>query len=282
MKGQDILSCLFYFRRASLACSVLQYNCLFFNYWQELNFNLFRSYKMLFFFILSQFLIPSTMKKITLNVALALAIGLVSACDNKKDGGDNYSTPTERIGSGHGDELGIGDGDDNTSGEDVGMQNPGDTTSIVTGKPGVPNYTTDPEFVAMAASSGMLEVELGKVAAQKATNAEVKKFANQMVTDHGKANSELKAFGTKKGISVPAYMSAEDQAVHDRIAKLSGASFDRDYMAQMVLDHEKAVGMFENANRQATDADLKSWASKTLPTLRNHLEMARSLNDKVK
>src|SRR5688572_20555565 len=128
------------------------------------------------------------MRKITLNAALAFAVCLVSACENKREGGgDNYSTPTEKIGSGEGDEIST---DERSADENVGMETPQDTTSIVTGKPGVPLYTSDAEFVAMTASGGMLEVELGKIAAQKASNAEVKKFGQHMVTDHSKANDE--------------------------------------------------------------------------------------------
>jgi putative membrane protein len=220
------------------------------------------------------------MKKITLNAALALAVCLTMSCEKKREAGDNYSTPTEKIGSGEGDEISK---DENVGqDENVGMETPQDTTSIVTGKPGVPLYTSDAEFVAMTASGGMLEVELGKIAAQKASNAEVKKFGQHMVTDHSKANDELKSLATKKNWVRPAQMLPEQQSTFDRISKLSGKDFDRDYMAQMVLDHETTIGMFENANKQAKDTDLKSWASKTLPTLRMHLDMARNLNSKVK
>jgi putative membrane protein len=232
------------------------------------NFNNPKTYKLLFFFYFIIFLICETMKKITLNVALALFVCLVSACETKRETTEETTTTTTT--------------EEMPADENVGMEMPQDTTSIVTGKPGVPIYNSDAEFVAMAASGGMMEVELGKVAAQKASNAEVKKYGQQMVTDHGKANDELKSLASKKNWVRPANMLPDHQATFDRISKLSGKDFDRDYMAQMVLDHETDVAMFEQATQKATDTDLKAWTSKTLPTLRSHLDMARNINSKVK
>ncbi|MFC5271110.1 DUF4142 domain-containing protein [Adhaeribacter terreus] len=206
------------------------------------------------------------MKKITLNVALALFIGLVSACETKRETTEETTTTTEN---------GM------ATDENVGMEMPQDTTSIVTGKPGVPVYVSDADFVAMAASGGMLEVELGKVAAEKGTHADVKKFGKLMSTDHSKANTELKDLASKKGWVRPASMLPDHQKTYDRISQLSGADFDRDYMAEMVLDHETDVAMFEQATQKATDTDLKAWTSKTVPTLRAHLDMARNINSSV-
>ena len=211
------------------------------------------------------------MRKITLPVALALCIGLVSACESKRETTENTTTTT----TDHETNTGM------TSDENVGMQMPQDTTSIVTGKPGVPIYNSDAEFVAMAASGGMLEVELGKIAAQKASHADVKKFGQMMASDHSKANAELKDLASKKGWVRPANLLPEHQQTYDRLSKLSGKDFDRDYMADMVLDHEKDVAMFEQATQKASDADLKAWTSKTVPTLRKHLDEARSINSKV-
>lgn len=214
------------------------------------------------------------MRKVTFSVLMALAVGFGSGCDNK-GGGDNYSTTTEKVGSGEGDELAVGSDADSESVRNT------DSAEISTGAPATVAYSSDPDFVAMAASGGMLEVELGKVAAQKGAAAEVKKFGQHMVTDHTKANNELKALADKKKISVPAYMSADHKATFDRVSGLSGKDFDREYMAQMVTDHEKTVSLFEQANQQAQDADLKAFASKTLPALRMHLDMARENNNKV-
>ena len=219
------------------------------------------------------------MRKITFSAILALAIGLGFSCENKKGSEDNanYSTSTEKIGSGEGDELGAGTSDTATN-----LETSTDSAEITTGAPPTPIYTSDADFVARAASGGMLEVELGKMAAQKATNADVKKFGQHMVDDHSKANTELKSLAGKKKWTIPTKMNAEHQTAYDRISKLTGNAFDRDYMAQMVLDHTTTVAEFEQATQKATDADLKAFASKTTPTLRMHLDMARQANDKVK
>lgn len=214
------------------------------------------------------------MKKFTFSALLGLAICFGSGCD-KKNGGDNYSTSTEKVGSGEGDEVITADADSDD-------HQAADSAEMTTGAPAAgPAYTSDADFVTMAGSGGMLEVELGKVAAQKGAAAEVKKFGQHMVTDHTKANSELKALAEKKKWTVPAKMNAEHQAAYDRISKLSGKEFDKEYMNQMVMDHEKTVALFEHANQKAQDADLKSFTSKTLPTLRMHLDMARESNNKV-
>ena len=215
------------------------------------------------------------MKKITINALLGLALCVGLGCDNKGGGSDNYSTSTEKIGSGEGDEIATGTDETETD-------NATDSAEISTGAPVTYAYTSDADFVAMAASGGMLEVELGKVAAQKGNAAEVKKFGQHMVTDHTKANTELKTLADKKKMTVPAKMNAEHQSAFDRISKLSGAEFDKEYMNQMVMDHEKTVAMFEQANQKAADTDLKAFASKTLPALRMHLDMARENNNKVK
>jgi putative membrane protein len=220
------------------------------------------------------------MKRIAFSAFIALAIGLGFSCEKKRTENDNpnYSTATEKIGSGEGDELGTKPEDNATT----DLETSTDSAEITTGAPPTPVYTSDADFVARAASGGMLEVELGKVAAQKATNADIKKFGQHMVDDHSKANTELKTLAGKKKWTLPAKMNEEHQAAYDRVTKMTGAAFDRDYMAQMVNDHTTTVGEFEQATQKATDADLKAFASKTTPTLRMHLDMARQTNDKVK
>jgi putative membrane protein len=102
-----------------------------------------------------------------------------------------------------------------------------------------------------------------------------------MVDDHSKANDELKSIAASKGITLPTSLSAKEQATYDRLTKLSGAEFDRAYMKDMVEDHVKDVAMFEKEAKNGKDADVKAFADKTLPTLREHLQMARDVNAKV-
>jgi len=141
---------------------------------------------------------------------------------------------------------------------------------------------SDQTFVMKAAHGGMAEVKLGTLATQKAANADVKAFGQQMVDDHSKANDELKQLASTKGITLPTDIDAKDQATYDRLSKLSGAEFDRAYMNHMVSDHRTDVSEFRRESQHGSDPDVKAWAAKTLPTLEHHLQMAESTDAKVK
>jgi putative membrane protein len=136
----------------------------------------------------------------------------------------------------------------------------------------------DRDFAQEAASGGMMEVELGKVAAARAQAAEVKAFGQQMADDHSKANARLKQVAANKGISMPAQMTPEHKAKLDQLSALSGEEFDRKYMDAMVKDHEEDVTKFEHALREGQDEDLKQFVKETLPTLRTHLAEAQRID----
>jgi putative membrane protein len=139
----------------------------------------------------------------------------------------------------------------------------------------------DEMFVLDVAKDGMAEVELGKLASEKATNDEVKKFGQRMVTDHGKAGDELKTLAQSKSITLPSDVDAKAKATRDRLAKLSGAAFDRAYMQDMVAGHRKAVAAFKKESTAGKDPDVKAWATKTLPTIEEHLKMAQDISRSV-
>ncbi len=134
---------------------------------------------------------------------------------------------------------------------------------------------SDQMFVMKAARGGLAEVELGKLAEDKATNDQVKQFGKKMVDDHGKANDELKSLAQSKNITLPSDLSAKDKALHDRLSKLSGAAFDRAYMQAMLKDHREDVNEFRTESRAGSDPEVKQWAAKTLPTLESHLKLAQ-------
>ena len=142
----------------------------------------------------------------------------------------------------------------------------------------------DMKFVKNAATGGEMEVALGKLAAGKATSDDVKKFGQQMVDDHSKANDELKDLAKTKSVDLK---DAQDKAIkmeqkaEAKLSKKEGGAFDKAYMDDMVKDHEKDVKEFEDASKNCDDADLKSWAGKTLPTLQHHLEMAKDIQSKL-
>jgi putative membrane protein len=149
------------------------------------------------------------------------------------------------------------------------------TASSVTGG-------TDNDFVEDAAVGGMAEVELGKMASTKAANAEVKKFAQMMVTDHTNANNELKALAAKKGWKLPADLDSSHKATMDDLRNRVGADFDKSYVEEMVDDHETDVKAFEDKAKNATDPDLRAFAEKTLPVLRKHLDAIKAIQAKMK
>jgi putative membrane protein len=138
----------------------------------------------------------------------------------------------------------------------------------------------DQTFVKKAAQGGMAEVELGKLATQKASSEDVKKFGQRMVDDHTKANDQLKQIAGNKGVTLPTDLDSKDQALKDRLSKLDGEKFDQAYMKNMVRDHTKDVSEFRKESTSGKDSDLKSFASQTLPTLEDHLKEAKNIAPK--
>lgn len=140
----------------------------------------------------------------------------------------------------------------------------------------------DRKFVEQTAMGGMTEVELGKLASQKGSSEQIKQFGSQMVQDHQKAGDELKQLAQGKGVPVPTALDKSHQKEVDKLGKLAGAEFDREYAAKMVSDHRKTVSSMAKASKSAKDADVKSFAAKTLPTVQHHLKMAEAMHDAVK
>jgi putative membrane protein len=136
-------------------------------------------------------------------------------------------------------------------------------------------------FMKEAAQGGLAEVTLGQMAAEKGQNEAVKDFGKRMVKDHGKANEELKNLAKSEGVTLPTEMSSEGKELQQRLQKLSGAEFDKVYMEEMVKDHKKDIEAFNQQANTGTDADVKNWAAKTLPTLREHLQLGESAAEKV-
>jgi len=130
--------------------------------------------------------------------------------------------------------------------------------------------SADKAFIQDAAKGGMMEVAMGRVAEQNATDSEVKNFGGRMVKDHGKANDELKTLAKEENVQLPA-------------EKQPGKwKSDKDYMGQMVKDHEKDLAAFEKEAKEGSDPDVKSLASRTSEVVRKHLEMAKKIDSKLK
>jgi putative membrane protein len=135
----------------------------------------------------------------------------------------------------------------------------------------------DRAFVAKAAQGGLMEVAAGKLAAQRGLDQAVKEFGQKMVTDHASANDQLKSLADSKQILLPSSLSPEEDAALGKLEGLNGTDFDKAYLQMMVKDHVEDISEFEKEVKKGQDAEVKSFAENTLPTLRHHLMLANRL-----
>jgi putative membrane protein len=134
------------------------------------------------------------------------------------------------------------------------------------------------KFFEEAASANKFEVESGRLAAQKASDPQLKAFGQQMVADHTKASQELQALAARKRVQLPIAMSADHQKKLEKLREVKpGKDFDQEYRDLMVDGHEKAVSLFEDASKDAQDLEVKAFATKMLPTLQHHERQANAL-----
>ncbi|UOQ97381.1 DUF4142 domain-containing protein [Hymenobacter sp. 5317J-9] len=140
---------------------------------------------------------------------------------------------------------------------------------------------SDAVFLTNAASSDMMEIRAGQMASQKATSAEVRKYAQMMVSQHNQSSQELKAVAAPLGVKMPDAMLPVHQALADRLMNKSGKNFDETYMDLMETAHKMDVAMFEVKSTAAESPNVQAFATKTLPVLRSHYDMANSLEKKV-
>jgi putative membrane protein len=138
-------------------------------------------------------------------------------------------------------------------------------------------------FVTQASSSNLFEIAAGNLAVQKSTNANITAFGNHMISDHSKTATEMSALASQKGWAVSTSMAAKEQANYNALAALSGTAFDRQFAMMMVTSHQETVALFEDAasDNGVPDGDLRGYASGKLPTLRDHLKDAQTLQTQV-
>ena len=209
------------------------------------------------------------MKKLLLIGAAAMITALISACSPSGNGSGSGSVRNTNEGNRAGSNM--ANTAMNTAGN--GANTVGNTVSSMT--------TDSPEdFLHEAAQGGMAEVDMGRLAQQKAQSPEVKKFGQMMVTDHSKANEELKGLATKKNIPLPADLGNHKSSI-DKLNGLSGAEFDKAYVQMMVDDHEKDVEEFQKQADSSKDPEVKAFASKTVPTLKKHLDAINAIHAKM-
>ncbi|HVF63785.1 MAG TPA: DUF4142 domain-containing protein [Casimicrobiaceae bacterium] len=137
-------------------------------------------------------------------------------------------------------------------------------------------------FVEKAAIGGMAEVEMSKMAVDKAQSQQVKDYAKRLVDDHTKANAELMQIAKSKGVTPPAAIDSAHKRAMDKMAKRSANDFDRAYIAEMIDDHQKDIRDFRSMSKSAKDADLKAFTTKTVPVLEQHLQLAKTTEAAVK
>ena len=141
---------------------------------------------------------------------------------------------------------------------------------------------TDTRFVMAAAEGGMAEVDLGKLAEEKASNQAVKDFGKKMVEDHGKMDDQLKTAVEKLDVTLPSKLNTKDSEEKAKLSKLSGTAFDEAYIRDMVKDHRQDVAAYRREASSASNEDVKLFASKTLPKLEEHLRVAVQTNTKIR
>ena len=140
----------------------------------------------------------------------------------------------------------------------------------------------DRDFINKAAQGNLMEVQAGKLAAQRALDPAIKSFADKMVSDHSAANDTLKSLADSKQMPLADSVSPEEHDSLGKLEGLNGTEFDKAYSQMMVKDHTTDVSEFEKALKKAKDPDVKAYAEQTLPTLRHHLMMANRLSAAAK
>lgn len=202
------------------------------------------------------------MKKLHLAFAgLVFAIGF-SACSGNDSGSTTTTTTT----------------DNTTTTTDSSTTGAGSATTTTTATPQTPLNKADSTFVMEAAMGGMMEVEAGNIAQQNGQSDRVKAFGSMMVKDHSAANQELMSLASSRGITLPTELPAGMKKHLDGMRNMKGKQFDNHYVSMMLSDHKKDVGEFEKQSNSANDAELKSWAAKTLPVLKTHLDSIQAIN----
>ncbi|MFL9833731.1 DUF4142 domain-containing protein [Chryseobacterium terrae] len=188
------------------------------------------------------------------SILIAIALTSLVACNKNKT--TNVDTTTDTMST--------------SAPVDSGMM-PRDSTTMPNATSAATLSDQDKKFADAAAMGGMMEVTLGEMASKTGTNSSVKSLGMMMAKDHSKANEELKSWASANGYTLPASLDAEKQKMVDNLKAKKGADFDKAYADMMVKDHKKDIEEFKKQASQGSDASLKSFASKTLPTLEHHL-----------
>jgi putative membrane protein len=175
-----------------------------------------------------------------------------------------------------------GTGTSSSGGSATGSTATSGTSSTATGTARAAAKGPDALFVTKAAQHGLAEVELGKLAQQQGASEEVRQFGARMVQDHSAANQELAQIASSKGLPVPTTLDTRHLRNMDKLRRLTGAAFDREFMNNMVKDHHMDTALFQKQAQNGQDPDLKAFAAKTLPILQDHARSAHSTQEAMR
>ena len=195
------------------------------------------------------------MKQIKL-FAVGMAALLFTACNSAENGNDNLDMSLDSMAIMNEDSANRADGE--------------------------MAHNDDQDFIEDAIMGNMLEVEFGKIAANKATNPSVKSFAQKMVDGHSQANEKLIAIAQQHNVVVPTALDNGDRNDIEKLTEKSGNEFDKEYVDKMVDAHEKAVDKYEKAMEEVKDSNLKNYVTETLPNLKNHYQEIKTIQDQMK
>jgi len=199
---------------------------------------------------------------------IASALAMLPASAQTASSEDQPGSPT----SGASSSSSSGGSSSNPS---SGSMNQGSSsTSGATTSSGAALSEADRNFITQAAEGGMAEVRMGELGQEKATNSEVKSLAKTLQDDHQKANDELANIAKSKGFDMPSSMGSTHESAISALENKSGQDFDRAFVRDTIRDHKKDIAEFERAANDLQDPDLKAFAQKTVPILRNHLSSA--------
>lgn len=199
------------------------------------------------------------MKNKLISFSICLTAVLVWACNNSSDTTVTNDSTTGTASSGD------------------SLNNSSSTATTGTTVSNTPLTRDDSMFVMEAAIGGLMEVQAGQLAQQNGASQRVKDFGGMMVTDHSKANDELRSYASGHGITLPDSLPSKEQKHINQMKSMKGAAFDRHYISMMVDDHQKDVAKFKKESTGANDAQLKQWAGNTLPVLQKHLDSIQAI-----
>jgi putative membrane protein len=204
-----------------------------------------------------------------LSFAICLSAATIWSCNNSSESTANSDSTTNASSADTSGNMATNNGSTGNS-----------TSSNTTNN--TPLNKADSAFVLEAAQGGLMEVQGGQVAQQNAQNQRVKDFGGMMVTDHSKANDELKSLVSGRGINLPDSLPASKKKELDAMRKMQGAGFDKHYVSMMVEDHQKDVAKFKKESTSANDPQLKTWVTNTLPVLQKHLDSIQAIKKGMK